>query len=134
MNLPQALPVTSLVALPMTLLMVGLACRVAMLRIKNKIGLGVGSNKTLAMAMAAHGNAVENIPLALLLFALAERQAANNLLISVCGVVFILARLINAWGVSRHAGQSVGRFYGIIFSWLVIVVLACSSLWLNLRS
>lgn len=127
----MSLPITSFIALPMTILMLGLAYRVAALRMRNKIGLGVGSNKTLARAMAAHGNAVENIPLALILFALAEFQAANTVVLSVCGVVFIIARGMNALGVSQHAGNSFGRFYGIIFSWMIIIFLAVINLWIN---
>ncbi len=128
------LPVTSLIALPLTILLIGLASRVATLRIHNKIGLGIGSNKTLAKAMAAHGNAVENIPVALLLFALAEIQGANIILLSVCGVVFIVGRLMNALGVSQHAGRSFGRFYGIILSWFVIIFLGILNIWLNVAS
>lgn len=126
------LKATSFIALPMSFLMIGLAYRVAALRIRNKIGIGVGSNKTLARAMAAHGNAMENIPLALLLFALAELQGANMLLLSVGGAIFVIARLLNAWGVSRHSGNSFGRFYGIILSWIIMLTLAAVNLWLSL--
>ena len=126
------LPITSHIALPLTILMIGLAFRVAALRIRNKIGIGVGSNKTLARAMAAHGNAVENIPLAVILFALAELQGAHRQLLIAWGVIFVLARLMNAYGVSRHAGNSFGRFYGILLSWFCLVFLAGLNLWLNL--
>lgn len=40
----MSLPITSFIALPMATLMVGLAYRVIALRIRNKIGIGVGSN------------------------------------------------------------------------------------------
>lgn len=126
------LPVTSLLALPLTFLLIGLAYRVAALRIRNRIGLGVGSNKTLARAMAAHGNAMENIPVALILMALAEIQSANPIFLSVLGVVFVMARVMNALGVSQHSGRSFGRFYGILLSWLVIIILVVSNAWLNL--
>lgn len=126
------LPVTSLLALPLTFLLIGLAYRVAALRIRNRIGLGVGSNKTLARAMAAHGNAMENIPVALILMALAEIQSANPIFLSVLGVVFVMARVMNALGVSQHSGRSFGRFYGILLSWLVIIILVISNVWLNL--
>ena len=129
----MSLPVTSFIALPMTMLVIGLAYRVAALRIRKKIGLGVGSNKALAKAIAAHGNAVENIPLALILFGLAELQGANTILVSVCGVIFVAGRFLNGLGVSRHTGNSFGRFYGIILSWIIIVLLALINIWLNLR-
>jgi uncharacterized membrane protein YecN with MAPEG domain len=130
MSIP--LPVTSMIALPMALLMIGLAYRVAALRIKNKIGLGMSSNKTLAKAMAAHGNATENVPLTLILFAMAEIQGADSVLLSVWGVIFIVGRFMNALGVSQHAGRSLGRMYGIILSWFAIVFLGGLNIWLNL--
>ena len=126
------LPLTSMIALALSLLMIGLAFRVARLRVRNRIGLGVGGNKTLARAMAAHSNAVENIPLTLILFALAEFQGANTLLLGICGGTFILARILNAIGVSLYARQSFARFYGILTSWAITVILAIWNAWLNL--
>lgn len=82
--------------------------------------------------MAAHGNAVENIPLALILLALAEFQGTNTALLTVCGVVFVVARCLNAFGVSPHAGNSFGRFYGIILNWMIIILLTAINLWLDL--
>lgn len=128
----MSLPVTSFIAMPLALFMIGLAWRVAMLRRKHKIGLGVSKNQTLAKAMAAHSNAVENTPLALVLFALAELQGADVVLLSVWGVLFVIARFLNAFGVSLHAGTSFGRFYGIILSWFCIIFLAGLNLWLNI--
>lgn len=125
------LSITSAISLPLIILMVGLAGRVATLRMRHKIGLGVASNKTLARAMGAHGNAVENIPVAILLIAIAELQSANTILLSVCGGLFIIGRGMNAYGVSRYSGQSFGRYYGTILSWFIMVSLAILNIWLS---
>ena len=132
MSLPLALPISSLVVLPMGLLMLVLAGRVAVLRRQHKIGVGERGNKQLAKAIGAHGNAVDNIPLALLLFMLAELQGANAVLLSICGAVFVVARCMNAFGVNRHVGLSFSRFYGIILTWLILLILLLINLWLNL--
>ncbi|MDH5447032.1 MAG: MAPEG family protein [Gammaproteobacteria bacterium] len=128
------LPVTSFTALPLGMLMIGLAYRVATLRIRNKIGIGVGSNRTLAKAREAHGNAVENIPLMLFLLAIAELQNANTWLLAGLAGVFVIARLMNASGVSQHTGRSFGRFYGTLLSWFVTIFLGLLNVWLNLAS
>lgn len=132
MSLPLSLPVTSFIALPLALLMIGMAYRIVKLRRSKKIGVGVGSSKTLAKAIGAHGNAVENIPLTLILFGMAELQGANTLLLAVFGVLFVIGRYLNAWGVSKHAGLSFGRYYGTVLTWFTIGVMSVTNIWLNI--
>lgn len=60
----------------------------------------------------------------LLLLLIAEENRAPALLLHVCGIVFILARVMHAAGLSRASGYSVGRFAGTGLTWLVLVVLA----------
>ncbi|HXU55673.1 MAG TPA: MAPEG family protein, partial [Casimicrobiaceae bacterium] len=69
-------------------------------------------------------NAVEwGLPVLLLLL-VAEENRASPLLLHVCGIAFILARVMHAAGLSRSSGHSVGRFAGIGLTWLVLIVLA----------
>ena len=128
MSLATQLPVTSITAAPLILLYVALAFRVALLRRQNKVGLGDGENRLLAKAIGAHANASENIPIALLLLAIAELQAVNTVFLSVLAVVFVFARLIHAWGLSHHAGTSFGRMYGILLTWGILTLLAGANL------
>jgi uncharacterized membrane protein YecN with MAPEG domain len=46
------------------------------------------------------------------------------MLLHICGIVFILARVMHAAGLSRSSGHSVGRFAGIGLTWMVLIVLA----------
>ena len=50
-----------------TLLVVFLAVRVAMWRFRHKIGIGDGGDRELLKRVRAHANAIENMPLALIL-------------------------------------------------------------------
>ncbi|MDH5178126.1 MAG: MAPEG family protein [Gammaproteobacteria bacterium] len=127
---PFGLPITSLVALPLTLLIIGLAYRVVLLRRSEKVGVGSGNSKPLALAMAAHSNAIENVPLALILFAMAEFKGVNSIFLLVTGILFVIGRGLNAWGVGNHANYSVGRYYGTVITWLIMIVLAVLNFWL----
>lgn len=132
MSLTLSLPITSFVAVLLSLLMVGMAIRIGMMRRANKIGAGDGKNKGLAKLIAAHSNAVDNIPLGIILLALAEIQGANASLLATCGIIFVSARGMSAFGLKQHAGHSPGRFYGIILTWLSLVSLAVINLFLQL--
>jgi uncharacterized membrane protein YecN with MAPEG domain len=106
------------------LLLVALALLVSRRRRTMGIGLGAGGDAQLERAIRVHANAVEwGLPVLLLLL-IAEENRASPLLLHVCGIAFILARLMHAAGLSRSSGQSVGRFAGIGLTWLVLTVLA----------
>lgn len=124
MPITTGLTITSIIALPLTLIIFGLAYRVIILRRRNRVGLGNGSSKGLAMARAAHSNAIENIPLTLLLFAMLELKGVSATILIAIGSLFIIARCLNAWGVSQKPGVTFGRYYGALFSFLIMIGLA----------
>jgi len=106
------------------LLLIVLALLVSRRRLRTRIGLGVGGDAELERAIRVHANAVEwGLPVLLLLL-VAEENRASPLLLHVCGIAFILARVTHAAGLSRSSGHSVGRFAGIGLTWLVLIMLA----------
>lgn len=109
--------VTPLYAGILLSLMLALGMRVGTLRRKFRIGIGTEKSKPLAKAVGAHANAAENIPAAILLMALLELTGHAAWLLHAIGVILVIARIFHALGVSRHAGYSSGRFYGILVSW-----------------
>ncbi|WP_455235243.1 MAPEG family protein [Thiogranum longum] len=111
-------PVTAIYVLPLTLLFIGLGMRVALLRLSKRIGIGDDGDRRLAMAIGAHINAAENIPIAVLLLFMLELQGTAVWLLHVLGAVLLVARLIHALGVSRHPFLSFGRLWGMIGTWL----------------
>jgi uncharacterized membrane protein YecN with MAPEG domain len=105
------------------LLLVALAVLVSRRRRRMGIGLGAGGDAQLERAIRVHANAVEwGLPLLLLL--IAEENRAPPLLLHICGIVFILARVMHAAGLSRASGHSVGRLAGSALTWVVLAVLA----------
>jgi uncharacterized protein len=127
-------PVTALYAGLYALLLLVLAAGVSRLRGRLKVGLGDGGHAPLTRAIRAHGNAVEwGLPL-LLLMLVAELNHASHLFLHVCGIVFLLARVAHAVGLSSHGGESKGRVVGTAVSWLVLTVLALWNIGAFLRT
>jgi uncharacterized membrane protein YecN with MAPEG domain len=117
-------PVTGLYAGILGLLLVVLAWRVSMTRSKLRVWMGHGDDLHLALAIRAHGNAVEWIVPMLLLFLVAELDGANRIFLHACGATFVFARIAHARGLSRTGKESAGRFWGTLGSWLVLAALA----------
>ncbi|WP_394148438.1 MAPEG family protein [Shewanella atlantica] len=101
------------------------AMRVIQLRRKYKIGLGTSGNEALRLANRVHANLVENAPIAMLLLVVAELNHLPGLFLHVLGIIWILGRILHAIGLTQgRGGYHLGRFWGGLLSWLVILMLA----------
>jgi len=113
--------VTAIYTALMALLVLGLAYEVTRRRRRLRIGFGSGGDGTMEAAVRAHANAVEYIPLALLLVLVAELQGAPAWLLHGLGATLLVARLAHAEGLLVHGGGiSRGRIVGTALTWLVI--------------
>jgi hypothetical protein len=121
--------ITGLYAALMALLVVVLALRVVMFRRSARVGLGDGNNPDLLKRIRVHGNAVEYVPFYLLLMLILELNQTAPILIHVFGIVLVVARLMHAWGVSRHSGITAGRALGAGLTVLMMVLMALLLLW-----
>lgn len=117
-------PVSSAYAAICGLLLLVLSARVVQLRRRERIGIGDGNHADLARRIRVHANAVETIPIVLILLALSEAGGAPVVALHVAGAGFVLARVLHAIGFSRSAGYSFGRFWGTLLTWLAILGLA----------
>ena len=126
MPMPQ---VTALYAALLGLLIVVLGARVALVRRSGRVGIGDGGNHELLRRIRVHGNAVENVPLALLLLLVAELTNVGAAWLHAYGIVLILGRLLHAFGLSRHAGVSFGRLFGIVLTWSAMFAMCVLLLW-----
>ena len=106
------------------LLAVVLTIRVILNRVKHKVTTGDGGNQQLAQAIRAHGNFTEQAPLALLLMMVAEASGAAPTMVHVLGVALLVSRVLNAWGLSRTLGLSMGRQAGAGLGILVYVAVS----------
>lgn len=116
--------VAALVAAAMGLLAAVLVVQVIRNRVRLGVHAGDGGHAPLAQAIRAHANLVEQAPLVLVLLALAEAAGAWRSVVVGLGVVFVVARLASAWGLSHSLGPSSARQSGAGLTVLVTVAAA----------
>lgn len=105
-----------------------LAFRVIKRRQKYQVGLLDNNNPELRVAIRIHGNAIETIPIAMIVFACAESQNLPSIYLHLAGILLIFSRVIHMKGLSQSTGISWGRFYGTIGTWLIISLLGIYNL------
>lgn len=112
---------TGIYAALAALLVVGLARNVIRLRRQYQVALGDGGNEDLLAAIRAHANAVEYLPIGLLLLLIFELNRGPIWLLHILGGLFIIGRLIHAYGVSKAIIRY--RIIGMqITIWLLIIM------------
>ena len=116
--------ITMLYAGLCTILVVILGLRVVLYRFGHKIGIGDGGDMVLQRRVRVHANAIENLPLALLLLGGMELNGYPAPLIHGFGATLFLSRMAHAWGLSHSSGTSKGRFLGTLFTWLLMLAMA----------
>ncbi|MDF4002578.1 MAPEG family protein [Luteibacter sp. PPL201] len=121
--------ITGLYAALLALLILGLAVRVILLRRRHQIGLGDGGHRDAACAIRTHGNAVEYVPIALILLLVLELNQTLPLLLHVFGITLLIARLAHAMGLSSSPGYSAGRAAGAALTLVVIAAMALLLIW-----
>jgi len=120
---------TGLYAALCALLVFVLSLRIALLRRRLRIGIGDGGDAGLARAIRAQANAIEYIPLLLVMLLIAENNGAGVAFVHACGAGLVLARVLHAVGLSSSAGVSLGRFWGILLTWAVLLALGLQLIW-----
>lgn len=121
--------ITGLYAALCALLVLALSLRIVMLRRRLKVGIGDGGDAGLARAIRAQANAIEYIPVLLVMLLVAENNGAGAVFLHAAGAGLVLARVLHAVGLSGSAGTSVGRFWGTLGTWILLLVLALQLLW-----
>lgn len=121
--------ITAVYAAISALLVVALSFRVIRLRLSTRTGIGDGGHQDLARCIRAHANAVEYLPLALLLLLLVEWSQTLPVIVHGFGIALVLGRLLHAIGLSRSAGASLPRFIGMLLTLLCLLGMATLLLW-----
>lgn len=91
--------ITSIYASLSALLIVKLTLAVIKLRRKNRVSVGDGGNEELQLAIRAHSNAVEYIPVTLVLLLTLELNGAPKILIHILGAALLIGRILHAMGL-----------------------------------
>lgn len=91
--------ITSIYASLAALLIVRLSLSVIKLRRKNRVSIGDGGIDELQLAIRTHANAVEYIPIALMLLLTLELNGAPKILVHILGVTLLIGRILHAMGL-----------------------------------
>jgi uncharacterized protein len=122
--------ITSIYASLSAWLIVRLSLSVIKLRRKNRISVGDGGNEELQLAIRTHSNALEYIPVTLLLLLMLELNGAPKMLIHVLGTTLLIGRIFHAIGLpaknlkKRVLGMQITIFLLIALAILNILFLA----------
>ncbi len=125
-------PVTAVTAAILGLLFIPLTVRVILARGAQKISLGDGSGGVVAfgqdrsappllVAVRAHANFAENVPLCLVLMGLAEAEGAAHLLVVALGVMLVAGRVLHVLGMGRPV-PNVYRAGGVVLTFFVLSI------------
>lgn len=96
------------------LLVMKLALDVVRYRRQYRVAYGDGGFYELQTAIRIHGNAIETVPVALLLMVLMEMNGADIWMLHLTALLFFSARLLHARGM-RHSLMS-WRKYGMMLT------------------
>ncbi|NOH78219.1 hypothetical protein F0231_00530 [Vibrio sp. RE86] len=113
--------VTALYASILAALMIWLSIEVIKQRRKAQVKYADGGVDALQIARSAHSNAVDYIPITLIMMALLEYNGASLWMVHVCGGLFVFGRILHAKGIL--ADKLKGRVSGMKLTFLVMAIL-----------
>lgn len=116
------LPITALYGGLCGLLVLLLALRIPVLRAKYRVDYGDGGQPTLLHAIRAHGNAVEYVPLVLILMAAAESLGSSAIWLHLVGIGLLAGRVLHAGGLM--SGLRLLRGGGILLTFAALGAIA----------
>jgi uncharacterized protein len=120
----MAAPITALYAGLLALLVLVLAIRVVRARQTGAVAFGDGGNAELQKRIRVHGNAIENVPIGLILLLVLELNGSSALLLHGIGASLTVGRVAHAQGLGTSTGATPGRFLGTVITWVAIGVAA----------
>ena len=125
----MTLSITALYAGILALIVIALGINVTVHRVKLSVPLGDGGNALMLRMIRLHANAIEYLPLALVLMAIYELNGGSHTLLHIAGIVLIVGRILQSWNMWSTAMPGFGRIAGQSSTWLTIVALALLNLW-----
>ena len=120
-------PITALYTAILAIILIVLSARAGLMRGKVGAAIGDGGSHELALNIRRHGNAIEYVPIALLLMLVLELNGISAYALHGLGAVLVLARIAHPMGI--HDLKSPLRFLGAGGTALMIAVAAGLVIW-----
>jgi uncharacterized membrane protein YecN with MAPEG domain len=108
-----------------TLIIVWLSIRVIKNRVKHRVSVGDGGVQAMQIAMAVQSNAIEYLPIALLLMLMLELNGAGAWLIHAFGMIFIVGRVYHINGMFTQRLKY--RVWGMRITFYSLIALAITN-------
>ncbi|MDB6371134.1 MAPEG family protein [Photorhabdus laumondii] len=119
--------VSSLYVVLGALLLIKLSFDVVKLRTQYRVSYGDGGFYELQTAIRIHGNAVEYIPISMLLLVMMEMNGSNVWTIHVCGLILLTGRVLHYYGL--HHRELRWRRSGMVATYLSIVLMVITNIY-----
>ncbi|MEM7440353.1 MAG: MAPEG family protein [Pseudomonadota bacterium] len=116
------LPITSLFAAALAIILLALTYHVIFARAKLGVSILHAGDMALATRIRRHGNFVETVPIALIVMALAELGGANSTALYVAGVLLVLGRIAHPLGLDPEVSTKPLRIIGGVATHLSIAI------------
>ncbi|EBA12516.1 MAPEG family protein [Roseobacter sp. CCS2] len=117
------LPITSISAFLGGVIILLLTIKVIQLRRKGGVVLGDNDDRALTKAIRGHANAVEQLPVALILMGLAELQNGNTILLGLGAGALIIGRTLHGIYFAHHGTDWRLRMIGMSLTLTAQIVL-----------
>ncbi len=92
-----------------------------------RVAYGDGGFSELQSAIRIHGNAVEYIPVALVLLLFMEMNGAETWMVHICGIILIAGRLMHYYGFHHRLFR--WRRAGMSATWCALLLMVLANLW-----
>ncbi|ELY2470775.1 MAPEG family protein [Cronobacter sakazakii] len=109
------------------LLLMKFSFDVVRLRMQYRVAYGDGGFSELQSAIRIHGNAVEYLPIGLLLLLFMEMNGAQNWMLHVCGLLLLVGRLMHYYGY--HHRLLRWRRSGMSATYIALLMMVLANIW-----
>ena len=128
------MPITTLYAGALALVLILLSIRVIQARGETKVFMGDGGNALMVRRMRGQANFVEYVPMALILVGLLEYRGAPAWELHLLGGTLLVARLLHGYAFAFASNFPPGRFGGAVLTQLVLAWAALAALWQGVQA
>ncbi|CDG17758.1 MULTISPECIES: MAPEG family protein [Xenorhabdus] len=119
--------VSSLYIVLGALLLIKLSLDVVKLRTQYQVAYGDGGFYELQTAIRVHGNAVEYIPISMLLLVMMEMNGAPVWMLHICGLVLLAGRVLHYFGL--HHRDMRWRRMGMAATYISMVIMIINNIY-----
>ncbi|PHM27733.1 MAPEG family protein [Xenorhabdus budapestensis] len=109
------------------LLVIKLSFDVIKLRTQYRVTSGDGGFYELQTAIRIHGNAVEYIPISLLLLLIMEMNGAAVWMLHICGILLLAGRLLHYYGL--HHREFRWRRMGMAATFMSMIIMIVANIY-----